>query len=135
MPYRLLNVDSLIGDLIFFITLQIVAFDIENNLKLQFSGLAGSMLAVRTIDGKISLSDCLKVGISGMILANFLGFFWCDWRGIDLHKTRAYFCFFILGFFSDIILRGVKSFGISAVLHIPDLTKSAAQKIKDLFLK
>lgn len=135
MPHRILNFDSFLGDVLLFISLQIVGFEVDNTLKLQLSGLAGSMLAVRTIDGKVGISDWLRVAVSGMVLANFIGFFWCDFRGINIQSHRAFFCFFIIGFFSDILLRGVKTFGNSFVAHVPELTKAAFQKVKVWLLK
>lgn len=135
MPHRFLNFDSLLGDIVFFVSLQIMSFEIDNNLKLQIAGLLGSVLAVRTIDGKIGVSDAVKVAFSGMVLANFSGFFWCEYRNIVLTSHRAFFSFFIIGYFSDIVLRGVRVFGGSVVSHVPALTQSAVQKFKDFFLK
>lgn len=136
MPHRIFYLcNSLLGDILLFVSLQIAVLNVDNTLKLQFSGLVGSMLAVRTIEGKIGISDWLRVSVSGMVLANFLGYFWCDYRGIVLESVRAYFVFFVLGFFSDIILRVVKTGGDSFVGHVPDLIKTLLQKVKSLIFK
>lgn len=135
MPHRIFDFDRIVGDLFLFISLQVMSLEIDNSFKLQLSALVGSMLAVRTIDGKVGFLECLKVAVSGLILANFIGFFWCDYRAISLQTIRAYFVFFIMGFFSDIILRGVKAFGIAIITHVPDLTNALVQKVKALILK
>lgn len=135
MPHRILNFDNILGDIVFLVSFQIMGFEVDNNLKLQISGLLGSILAVRTIDGKIGVSDCVKVAFSGMVLANYAGFYWCEYRGVVLTSHRAFFSFFIIGYFSDIVLRGVKVFGVSVVSYVPSITRSLAEKMKGFFLK
>ncbi len=126
----MLHIQSILADAVLIVVLQIAGVTPDLNLRLQLGGLAGAMLAVRTIDGKVSVADWFKVALSGMILANFCGFAWCEYRSIKLDTFIGWFVFFVFGFLSDIILRGVRIAGSTTVSEVPGLVKSIFQKFK-----
>lgn len=129
------NINNVLADIALVVILQISGITLDVNLKLQLAGLAGSMLAVRTIDNKIGSFDWLKVAFSGMIMANYAGGYFCEIYEIQLYTFKALFWYFSFGFGSDIILRCVKVAGKTAINEVPTIIKSLADKIKAFFIK
>lgn len=129
------HLSAIFADLVFVIILQITGLTADQNLKLQLAGLAGSMLAVRTIDGQIKLLDWLKVAFSGMIVANYAGGYFCEYLSISFASFAGMFWYFVFGFLSDILLRIVNVLGKTTISEAPNMAKALLKKLMIFFTK
>lgn len=127
VPY----VRQVLSDLLIVVILQVTSLPTDITLKLQLAALSGSMLAVRMLDGKQKILDLLRVAFSGLVVANYAGFYLCEVRNISLTSYTALFYFVLIGIFSDILIRACKSFGNVILKSVPELTNLLIEKTKN----
>lgn len=127
------NFSTLLADILLFTILQISGVSLDVNIRLQLAGLGGAILAVRTIDRKMSVLDSVKIAFSGLVLSNFAGYAFCEYQNISLSSFKAAFVVFGFGIFSDVILRMLAAAGRVLVQRTTELTESTIDSLKRFF--
>ncbi len=124
MANSMSHLKFLLADGLIYICLQVMGIPLDSSIKLQLAALVGSMLAIRTIDGKKRIWDWLRVAFSGMVVANFLGLYICEEYDIPLRSFKALFLLWLLGILSDVLIRILKLAGEGAITYTPMLIKA-----------
>ena len=133
MSYQM-AIKQMISDVLIIVILQVTGVGFAVDIKLQLAGLGGAMMAVRILDGKQDLWSMVKVAFSGLVLANYAGLFWCEYRGIKLGSYHSLFILLVFGAASDILLRAFKKAGETILIYIPEIIRIIFERLKSKFL-